>query len=52
MINGAIGNIGFDSMQSVPDEENAYLYGIYAPVQPGEEGQVLGAVESGHFAPT
>ena len=51
-VNGAIGNIGFDSMQSVPDEENAYLYGIYAPVQPGEEGQVLGAVESGHFAPT
>ncbi|MCI6609203.1 MAG: hypothetical protein MSH08_00285 [Ezakiella sp.] len=51
-VNGAIGNIGFDSMQSVPDEENAYLYGIYAPVQPGEEGQVLGAVENGHFAPT
>ena len=51
-VNGAIGNIGFDSMQSVPDEENAYLYGIYAPVQPGEEGQVLNAVESGHFAPT
>ena len=52
MINGAMGGIGFDSMQSVPDEENAYLYGIYAPVQPGEEGQVLNAVESGHFAPT
>ena len=52
MINGALGGIGFDSMQSIPDEENAYLYGIYAPVQPGEEGQVLGAVESGHFAPT
>ena len=51
-VNGAIGNIGFESMQSVPDEENAYLYGIYAPVQPGEEGQVLNAVENGHFAPT
>lgn len=51
-VNGAIGGIGFESMQSVPDEENAYLYGIYAPVQPGEEGQVLGAVENGHFAPT
>ena len=52
MINGAMGSIGFDSMQSVPDEENAYLYGIYAPVQPGEEGQILNAVENGHFAPT
>lgn len=51
-VNRAIGGIGFESMQSVPDEENAYLYGIYAPVQPGEEGQVLNAVESGHFAPT
>lgn len=51
-VNGAIGGIGFESMQSVPDEENAYLYGIYAPVQPGEEGQVLNAVENGHFAPT
>ena len=51
-VNRAIGGIGFESMQSVPDEENAYLYGIYAPVQPGEEGQVLNAVENGHFAPT
>ena len=51
-VNRAVGGIGFESMQSVPDEENAYLYGIYAPVQPGEEGQVLNAVESGHFAPT
>lgn len=51
-VNRAVGGIGFESMQSVPDEENAYLYGIYAPVQPGEEGQVLNAVENGHFAPT
>lgn len=51
-VNGAIGNIGFESMQSVPYEENAFQCGFYAPTQPGEEGQVLGAVESGHFAPT
>ena len=52
MINGAMGCIDFNSMQTIPDEENAYLYGIYAPVQPGEEGQILNAVENGHFAPT
>ena len=51
-VNGAIGNIGFDSMQSVPDEENAFMCGFYAPTEPGKEGQVLGAVENGHFAPT
>ena len=51
-VNGAIGGIGFDSIQPVPDEENAFMCGFYAPTEPGEEGQVLGAVESGHFAPT
>ena len=51
MINGALGGLDYHTEQSIPDEENAYLHGIYAPIEPGEEGQVLNAVEAGHHAP-
>lgn len=51
-VNGIIGRIDANSEGNAPDDENAFLCGFYAPTQPGEEGQVLNAVESGHFAPT
>ena len=52
IVNGIIGKIDANSENSAPDSENAFQCGFYAPTEPGEEGQVLNAVESGHFAPT
>lgn len=51
-VNGMIGGVDERDIRPVPDDENAFQCGFYAPTQPGEEGQVLGAVENGHFAPT
>lgn len=51
-VNGMIGGVDERNIRPVLDDENAFQCGFYAPTQPGEEGQVLGAVESGHFAPT
>lgn len=53
LVNGIIGGLDSNSViNAAPDNENAFINGFYAPVEPGEEGQVLNAVEAGHFAPT
>ena len=51
-VNGAIGNMGVDNGNTIPEYENAFICGFYAPTEPGGEGQILNAVENGHFAPT
>lgn len=50
-VNGIIGRLDMNNESHAPDNENAFINGFYAPVEPGEEGQVLNAVEAGHFAP-
>ena len=52
LVNGTIGNMNAHNGNTVPESENAFMCGFYAPTEPGKEGQVLNAVENGHFAPT